>query len=255
MRYLEAVTVCVNYSDFLREVIPYNLPMIDRWIIVTTPEDRATRDLCRQFGLYCLQTRDGITPEGFAKGAMIERGLQHTAASGWRMHIDADIALPRHFRMLLDMAELQTDTIYGVDRVVLRSWNEWQEFKKTGYLDGNQYAWSHAVRFPEGRAIGNRWASTLTGWVPIGFLQLWHSSEDEWHGIRTKPYPEKHNSACRTDVQHGLQWDRNKRELLPEVIVVHLESEPCEKGKNWNGRQTKPFGPGVAVIDTSGASG
>ena len=241
---IEAVTVCVGYDDFLRVVIPYNLPMFDRWLIVTEPSDTATRELCREFGLECLQSEDGHDNGEFSKGRVVERGLQHLSADGWRLHIDADIALPRHFRQLVTMAELQHDTVYGVDRIMVRDWNDWQKLKATGYLDGGQYSFSHAVTFPKGFEVGSRWASTLTGYVPIGFFQLWHSSQDEWRGIRVKPYPRHHNSACRTDVQHALQWDRKKRELLPEVLVAHLESEKCKKGTNWKGRQTKPFGPG-----------
>lgn len=240
---IEAVTVCVGYDDFLRVMIPYNLPMFDRWIIVTEPSDTMTRELCRQFGLECLQSEDGIDGGEFSKGRMVERGLQHTSADGWRIHLDADIVLPRHFRQLVTMAELQNDTVYGVDRVMVKNWNDWQRLLEIGYLDGGQYAYSHAVHFPKGFEIGSRWASTLTGYVPIGFFQMWHSSQDEWRGIRVKPYPRHHNSACRTDVQHGLQWDRKKREILPEIIVVHLESESCKKGTNWKGRKTKRFGP------------
>jgi hypothetical protein len=88
--------------------------------------------------------------------------------------------------------------------------------------------------------------SPREGWVPIGYLQLWHSSSDEWQGIRIKPYPANHGNACRTDVQHGLQWDRCKRVLIPEILAVHLESEPARMGVNWNGRRTKRFGPSHA---------
>ncbi len=56
-------------------------------------------------------------------------------------------------------------------------------------------------------------------------------------------YPLHHGDAARTDVQFALQWDRRHRQLLPEVIVLHLESEPAEQGANWKGRTTRPFGP------------
>lgn len=241
---LEAITVCVGYDDFLRAVIPYNLSMFDRWIIVTEPNDTATRELCRQYGLEMFQTEDGHDAGEFSKGRMIERGLQHLSNDGWRVHIDADIALPRHFRQLVNMAELQDDTVYGADRIMIRTWEDWQKMKGSGYLEGGQYTYSHSINFPKSFEVGSRWVCPLTGYVPIGFFQMWHSSQDEWRGIRVKPYPRHHNSACRTDVQHGLQWDRKKRELLPEVLVVHLESENnSSMGVNWKGRKTKPFGP------------
>jgi hypothetical protein len=44
-------------------------------------------------------------------------------------------------------------------------------------------------------------------------------------------------------VQFSLQWDRAKRALVPELVVLHLESEDAAVGANWCGRVTKPFGP------------
>ena len=239
--YLEAVTISVDYADFLREVIPYNLPLLDRWLIVTHPRDTATRELCRQYRLECLQTADGKRGGDFCKGAMIERGLQHLSANGWRLHVDADIALPAHFRTSLEEAHLQTDTIYGVDRIMVRSEAAWRQLQRSRYLDARQYICNHLC-FPQGFDIGTRWIGMQIGYTPIGYFQLWHSNQDEWRGHRVKPHPIRHGSACRTDVQHALQWDRCKRALLPEVVVVHLESEASERGANWNGRTTKPFG-------------
>jgi hypothetical protein len=73
--------------------------------------------------------------------------------------------------------------------------------------------------------------------------QLWHAAADEWHGVRVRAYNHRHGDACRTDVQFGMQWDRRRRVFLPEVVAVHLESEPAELGANWNGRTTRRFGP------------
>lgn len=238
---IEAVTVCVNYHDFLQETAKFNAGLFDRWIIVTTPDDEATREVCRRYNLECIVTSEG-TRKGFDKGRMIERGLQHTSASGWRLHLDADIAVPHRFHALLDAAELEEKTLYGVDRIMIRSWEEWKRLQATNFMQGAQHDYHCRVNIPHGFTIGTRWAHPQMGYVPIGFFQLWHSTEDEWRGVRVRPYPMKHSTACRTDVQFGLKFDRAKRSLIPEVIVAHLESEACEKGKNWNGRQTKYFG-------------
>ncbi|MFN8854075.1 MAG: hypothetical protein ACK50P_00805, partial [Planctomycetaceae bacterium] len=40
-----------------------------------------------------------------------------------------------------------------------------------------------------------------------------------------------------------LQWDRRQRHLLPEIITIHLESEPCPFGTNWQQRKSQRFGP------------
>ncbi len=56
-----------------------------------------------------------------------------------------------------------------------------------------------------------------------------------------------HSDAARTDVQFGLLWDLGRRQLVPELVVLHLESEPAAVGANWSGRTTRPFGPASAA--------
>lgn len=242
---IEAVTVCIGYADFLAETAKYNRPLFDRLLVVTTPTDIETRDVCRKYSLDVLQTEDGSIEGDFCKGRLIERGLQHLSSVGWRVHIDADIAMPAMFRHMMQAAQLQTEKIYGCDRVLVKSWDEWQAVLKSGYLLYGQHDYHNRLRWLDGAQVGARWVNPVVGWVPIGFFQLWHSSQDQYHGARIRPYPFRHNDACRTDVQMGLQWDRPKRELLPEIIAVHLESEPGRLGVNWQGRKTRRFGPPV----------
>ncbi len=220
---IEAVTVCVGYADFLAQTAKWNLGLFDEWTIVTTPQDSLTREVCRRFNLKVILSEDHrIGESGFNKGRMIERGLQHTSASGWRLHLDADIALPHNFKQRLRAAHLQEDSIYGIDRVMVTGFSQWEALERSGYLQGGQFDYHCRTNLPEGITLGTRWSHPRMGWVPIGFFQLWHSSQDEWKGIRVKPYPTNHGNACRTDVQHALQWDRHKRELIPELIGVHL---------------------------------
>lgn len=238
---LETVTVCVGYGDFLREVMPHNRPLLDRWVVVTTPDDGETREVCRRWSVPTVLTdevyRDGAE---FNKGRAIIRGIDHLAGDGWVLHLDADVVLPGHFRHALDMAHLDPPVLYGADRVMVRGWDRWQRFKASGFL-GHDY---HCrVSFPPGFPVGDRWASEAYGYCPIGFFQLWHGRTDLYRGAHTRPYPHRHNDAARGDVQHAIQWDRRRRALLPEVIVAHLESEPAPLGANWKGRTTRRFGP------------
>jgi uncharacterized protein YukE len=41
----------------------------------------------------------------------------------------------------------------------------------------------------------------------------------------------------------AMQWTRDRRHLIPEIIATHLESERAAMGANWNGRTTRAFGP------------
>lgn len=247
--HLEAVTVCVGYSDYLQETAKFNAGLFSRWIIVTTPDDEKTRWVCNRFNLETILCEDGKrhtrNGDGFNKGRLIERGLQQTSDEGWRLHIDCDIVLPHRFQHLMEIADLQQDTIYGADRAMIHSFEEWKKLVATGYMQGGGWDYHCRTTFPQGFEIGTRWTHPHFGYVPIGFFQLYHSSQDEWRGIRVKHYPMNHSGACRTDCQFGLKWDRHKRNLMPELIVVHLDSERLAKGANWKGRVTKQFGPGV----------
>lgn len=247
---ISAVTVCVGYGDFLRESVAWNRHHFDKWVIVTSPDDTETREVCRQNRLTCLVTKDHERDGTFSKGRAIERGLQQLPADDWILHIDADVVLPLSFHDDITRAHLDPAMVYGADRIMVRSWAEWQAFQKTGWLQRTTGDWSpHAVAVPPGFSIGARWVGP-DGFAPIGFLQLWHRVEggEEWRGVRTKPYPSGHGSACREDVQFGLLWDRRQRVLIPELFVVHLESEPAATGTNWKGRTTRRFGPETAAV-------
>lgn len=239
--YMEFLTVCINYGDFLAETVKWNIDHCDRWIIVTSPEDLITQEVCRKYNLEMIISEDHKKyGDTFNKGRLIERGLQHLSADGWRCHIDADIVLPYHFKRLLRAADLQEDKIYGCDRIMIQSYDEWVKFQSLNWF---LHDYQNRVVIPKGYQIGTRWCHIEGGYTPIGFWQCWHSSNDHFRGTRIRPYPTRHNDACRSDVQFSMKFDRCKRELLPELVVVHLESEPAKLGANWAGRKTRIFNP------------
>jgi hypothetical protein len=243
--YIEALTVCVGYADFLRETLRYSLPVLDRLLVVTTPRDEETRDLCWRRNVEVLLT-DDFYREGraFDKARAVDRGLQLLAHRDWLLHLDADIVLPPHLRSTLSTADLDPACLYGCDRARVPGWQAWQAFQATGHLHTASRSMHHSVGLPPGLEIGTRWADLHHAWVPIGFFQLWNRQAEMRHGIRQRRYPNHgHNDAARTDVQFALQWDRKHRLLLPELVVLHLESSGAPVGANWAGRTTPRFGP------------
>ena len=129
---LEAVTVCVDYSDYLAETAAQNRGLLDRWIIVTSRTDEATVDLCHRRNLECIRTDDFQKDGAVHKGRAIERGLGMLGHDEWLLHIDADIALPTELSRALMDADLDTESLYGADRHMLSSWEEWQAWKTAG---------------------------------------------------------------------------------------------------------------------------
>ena len=101
---LEALTICVNYSDYLERIIPYNKNYFDKWIIITTYEDEDTLKICDKYDIWCLRTKAfddpgesrDISENKFNKGSAINKGLKHLDKDGWVLHFDADIIIPKN---------------------------------------------------------------------------------------------------------------------------------------------------------------
>ena len=115
---LQAVTVCVNYSDFLECIAP-NRRHFDRWVVVTVPLDRATVEVCERHGMEVIFTK-ALPPDGkgihglWHKSALINEGLEALDQAGWVVVMDSDVSLPRDFRERLSHLPLEPGLLYGV---------------------------------------------------------------------------------------------------------------------------------------------
>lgn len=234
---LEAVTVCVNYADFLAQTLPFNKQFFDKYIVVTDTKDEKTRSLCEFHNVQCIQT-DDFYSDGFTfnKAAGINIGLKALDLDGWVVHLDADIWLPPLTRVILENNPLDKDMIYGIDRMMCPDYPNWMNFIEKPKLTHQ----GHIFVYPDVFPLGVRVAAYKTdGYLPIGFFQLWHPN-----GAKVKQYPANHGEVDRSDMLHARNWPRNKRGFIPEIIAIHLDSEALdhkEMGKNWHGRKTKQF--------------
>jgi hypothetical protein len=151
---LEAVTVCIFYSDFLKYCIN-NKKYLDRWIIVTVENDIDTIQLCKDHSLEFICSKSAFNHEGtldlnqangdwvsklagfsklsketqeflkttpfndisLAKGKCINDGLSKLERTGWLLHLDCDVVLPDNIRKLIDQIPLTSDhkkSIFGL---------------------------------------------------------------------------------------------------------------------------------------------
>ncbi len=235
---IEAVTTCVGYSDFLSETLPHNRSLFDRMVVVTAPEDKDTRRVCEYWNVQCVLSDAFETRWGkFNKGRGINAGLGVLDRQDWLVHLDADIVLPPDSRKFLECAQLESDSIYGIDRHVVIGSQQWQKFLSLPLLqrEGWDCAYDsgnfiHLQHFPLGERVAHP-----SGYVPLGYFQMWHASPSG------PGYPDGHAGAGGGDMLFALQWPRAKRHLIPEIVAYHLESEPATMGTNWQGRKTKPF--------------
>ena len=241
--YLEGVIVCVNYADFLAHTLPYNKTHFDNLIVITDTKDKKTKELCEYYHVKCIQT-DIFYENGdsFNKGAAINYGLSQLENKGWVIHLDADIYLPPLTRNILENIPLEPHKIYGADRLMCPSYEKWVEFLNDPQKIQEGWVYIHLTTFPIGVRIAE-YNNKNAGYEPIGYFQLWNPK-----GSNIFNYPTQHDYCDRTDVLQCKKFARQDRELLPEIVVIHLESEGLSvgsMGKNWKGRKTKLFQPSV----------
>jgi hypothetical protein len=235
---LEMVVTCVNYADFLVETMPFNLPHIDRLVVVTSHEDTATQALCRKWSVECAIT-DAFTEKGdtFNKGHGINVGLGNLRQNGWILHLDADIVLPLTFRNMLDKVGLDRDILYGCERCNVTGYEQWTSIKAKFHTDP-QFGYCYMMSTPETTPVGANVVHKQYGYAPIGFFQLWHSEYMHRYNLR---YPDTEGSAEHMDVQWALRWPRRQRLLIPTFRVFHLETKNTSMGANWAGRTSDAF--------------
>ena len=238
---LEAVIVCVNYSDFLAHTLPSTRNQFDKLVVVTDSKDNDTKKLCEYYNVECVQT-DVFYENGdaFNKGKGINAGLERLDLDGWVLHLDSDIYLPPQTRSILENLPLDKEKIYGADRLMCPGYEDWTKFVDKPSPIQDSWIFIHLDRYPVGVRIAE-YKTWHGGYEPIGYFQMWNPV-----GSGVSQYPSKHGFADRTDVLHCKKWSREKRELLPEIVVIHIESE-AGIGLNWKGRKTPMFGPKASL--------
>ena len=225
---LEAITACVGFDDLLDATLARNMAHFDTMIVVTSHDDYRTQEVARKHGATVVVTdlfkKDG---RGFNKGAALNAGLGRFRYHGWRLHIDSDIALPDSYRRILfNHHALDRTCLYGADRVDIIGLKSLEEIYKTP-----QHRWHNLVTLYG--QMGSRFVDSLRGYIPLGFHQLWHSSE-------RCEYPYSIGDAAHDDVMFADRWPESRRRLLPGVVLYHLCARPPQMGENWDGVRRQP---------------
>ncbi len=241
---IEAVTVCVDYGDYLEQIAPHNRRLLDRWVVVTKPSDWRTREVCSKHSIECVLSNDFYRDGNpFAKSRGINAGLRQLTGDGYLLHNDADICLPFDLHECLKDANIQPGNIYGCNRLCVPGKDTWKLLQNQG-LYSRYNGWLAEFRDrPEGCYVGGIPAGIGNGYCPIGFFQLWWGDETLSFGHSRKWYPLNHGTAARTDTQFASLWDRNNRIMIPELMVFHLEDPDAKNrmGQNWKGRVSPDF--------------
>lgn len=240
---LQAITVCVNYSDFLEHTLRTNAHQFDRWVVVTDLDDDRTREICQGYpSVLCISThafyKDGAR---FNKFAGMNRAIQYIDSDAWLLYIDGDIVLQPETSRILSELKLDPTCIYGIDRLNCVGFLKWKEFSigGKGLVVDNWLLAPDRFSFKPGSRLVHYYGhengdGKFAGWGPIGFFQLVHASY-------FPGYPMDSDGADRCDLLFAHKYPRHKRHLIPELLVIHLESKFASKGVNWFGRISLPF--------------
>lgn len=237
---LTAITVSVNYSDFLCHALLWNKHLFSKWIVVTDTKDNITKDLCVYHGVTCIQTDVFYEEGGFNKYAGINEALKKATKDEWVLFLDSDIILPPHTKRTLDNLEMDKNSIYGIDRLDAVGISQYINFVNhpRNLIDNWLVSSSN---LPLGSRIAHIYGQKgdngkFSGWKPLGFFQLAHSSSFNM-------YPQNCKGADHCDIVFANCYSRVNRLLIPEILSIHLVSDDATWSSNWNGRKTAPFLP------------
>ena len=195
------ITVCINYSDYLRNVISKNLKLFKRILIVTTLNDIETINLvnslefsnCKLFFTNLVNQNNSV----FNKSAMIRQAQKYVYEkypNDWICLLDADIKVPREFKNI-DLNKLNKNALYGIVRHVhVNSYDT--EFKIQKFED------------------------------ILGYFQLYY---------KKKYYDKNSYNASVCDITFNKYFKH--KEYLDPLTCVHIG--PTEI--NWNGRKSKVY--------------
>lgn len=232
---VEAVVVCINYSDILAFTLPNNKAFFSKMVVVTDTKDLETKKLCDIYNVKCVQT-DVFYKNGakIDKGAGITEGLKHLSMDGFVCQLDADIWLHPYSMKLLNSLNLNPQFLYGCDRIMIESFKDWIDFFQLPDLYEDNWLLNLSKY-----TIGSRLVFNHTGdnWHVLGFFQMWNPK-----GSNVYTYP-SNTDASQSDLIFSSKWHRSRRILIPELVAIHLEEGKSMTGKNWGGRATKNFKP------------
>lgn len=209
---MQAISVCINYSDYLEISLPFNRPFFDKYTVVTAASDEQTLALCKQF--ECTPLILDIEQD-YVKKSMMSQGLQQLQARQWIQILDADIVLPPEYSNIVNRVEsLDRNSLYGCQRLFCQNKLVWDLF---GLNDLQCYEPEENVR-----AIG------------VGFFQLFHASaqhlttSQDWYAVA--------HGMKAADMSFRAKFPASSIQQLP-IKVVHLGPPST----NWYGRRSPQF--------------
>lgn len=221
---LTAICVAVNYDDYLRYAL-FNTKLVDRYIVVTTPESHSTKALCDEFGAECIMTPKVVEDGGVSRAKGINVALKTCNVEDWVIVTDSDILFTPEVINFIHTAPLYRHEIYGSRRVVAHTIAELEQYFLRGDTAVLNYIWQD----------GCLWDVDRLGAGVQGCFQLF--------SYAGQYYPEDFGVAGNEDRIFSKWWPIGQRERLP-LPIIHLGPA----FENWFTRKTPFFGHSEALF-------
>lgn len=181
-----------SISKILNYTLNKNLNQIDEFIIATDYQSPEVEKICLKYNVKFIKTAKFYENNAeFDKGKVISTILKNIK-SGWVLHIDSDILLPKFFKEKINEIKLDKNKLYGARRIMFSNLQ-------------NAEKWF----------FGNENPENLSDHIPYGYcwgyFQLFNMESPQ---LQTSD-PENIYPSTGT-VYDGDAWFRNKWGLMIE---------------------------------------
>lgn len=246
---LRGIVVCVSYDDLASITFARNVRHFTELIVVTSPHDAKTQELCRKFDNVVPFVTDAFYRNGakFNKGLAIELASIEHCRDGWNLIHDADIILPPDFRV----PSLNVGTLYGARRRLLiepKHFDDslrWQELPLSNDVELAGYFQLFHASDPH--IAARPWYDvtyTHAGGGDAYFQNRWSNAEKQWLT------QEVLHLGPRDSNWFGRATPRIDDEETPEAAKHRADMEAFLRFKGWNRKRTvKTFAERVEVRD------
>jgi glycosyltransferase involved in cell wall biosynthesis len=212
---LSALIVCVNYWDFLQRTLPLNREHFNEIIVVTTPGDDRTKQVCADLDVRCCVTDEFYVDNApFNKGRAINHALHGLTDPSWVALMDADIVLPPTFRQRVSTSGLDPAKLYTCDRYICDTPDLWDKIRRgaSHLYHRRPYPAEDFLYIPQWDQITKRLS------LPLGYLQIAH-----YGGILSElGYPTSSDDANWSDVEFSQCYPAGDRVWIEGMRVIHL---------------------------------
>lgn len=211
---IRGIVVCVNYDDLLEITLWRNMRHLTECVVITTPTDERTKEVCRKVPNVRVFETDAFTRFGakFNKGLAMEEGFDFLGRHGWILIWDADTLFPDE---LPSLNNLYQGRLYNAPRLILADPTRWRPD-----LDWSTLPISNDKSFP-------------------GYFQLFYAGD---RIINQRPwYDVTFAHAGGGDGYFESRWPNHLKIRMPEK-VLHLGP----RDTNWFGRAS-PRRDGLTV--------